>query len=273
MSIKVHLAELCANRKLPMEAFKNLSAFSLLENEIDVIERIEGFRLPEITKLICGSDALSVSPWAAKYAKITLLYYNPDQIDAQKIISGYKSVVTFESEILCLADEVIIRKFSDYYDDLLKLQNSKRKERTKLVKSINATKKEDSDTATESEEIIPDPSESVLHDGTQPADGLPTQRTELSADEKKLQEIKAGLAVLDKYLKQHKGFIEAVRLYEVKIKEYDSDENREKAYLSLSDMKMPQEEAFLKDFISSGTVSEESNSLFREAGFENGVRQ
>ena len=42
--------------------------------------------------------------------------------------------------------------------------------------------------------------------------------------------------ILDKFLKQHKGFIEVIRLYEVKVKGYDSDENREKAYLSLNNM-------------------------------------
>ena len=273
MSIKVQLAELCANRKLPMDAFKKLSAFLLLEKEADIIERIEGFRLPEITKLICGSDALGDAPWADKYAKIKPLYFSTNEIDAQKIISGYKSVAAFEKEILCFADEVIIRKFSDYYHELQELQSTKRKERTKLQKSINATKKNDDEATKEPGENIPDPSKSAVHDGVQPVDGEPVQTMELSADEKKLQEIKAGLAVLDKYLKQHKGFIEAIQLYEVKVKDYDSDENREKAYLSLNDMKMPQEEAFLKDFISSGTVSEEFHSLFRDPGFVNRILQ
>ena len=59
----------------------------------------------------------------------------------------------------------------------------------------------------------------------------------------------------------------------MKIQEIDSDENREKAYRSLNDVKMPYEESFLKSFISSGVVSEEYHVQFRDQGFVNRVLQ
>lgn len=273
MSIKVQLAELCANRKLPMGEYKKLPAFYILEQESAIIEKIEVFHLPEITKLICGSEMLREFPWADKYKKIRPLYCNPEGIDVVQIILGCKTVDAFESEILCFADAGILQTFRKYYDDLISLQSAKRKERTKLVKKINAEKKKEEESVVSTIETLRESEVSPTSEGKENKEVSVIQEAKLSSKEKKLEALKNELSKLDKYLKQHKGYIEKIRAYEVKFKEVDSDENREKAYRSLNDVKMSHEEAFLKSFISSGVVSEEYHVQFHDQGFVNRVLQ
>ena len=84
MSIKVLLAELCAKRYLPMAEYKKIPAFVEMEQETEIIEKLEGFHLPEITKLICGSDVLAEMAWATKYEKIRPLYIGSERIDVEQ---------------------------------------------------------------------------------------------------------------------------------------------------------------------------------------------
>ena len=273
MSIKVQLAELCANRKLPMAEYKKLTAFGMLEQESAIIEKIEGFHLPEITKLICGSEILSALPWAGKYQKISPLYCKPEEIDVVQVILGCKTASSFEGEILSFADAGILQMFQKYYDDLLALQDTKRKERTKLVKKINAEKKKEEEAAVSVAETTEETEVPLMSENKENGDTSDLPEVQLSADEKKLETLKNELSKLDKYLKQHKVYIEKIRDYVAKLQETDSDENREKAYRSLNDVKMPYEEAFLKSFISSGVVSEEYHVQFRDQGFVNRILQ
>lgn len=272
MSIKVQLAELCANRKLPMAEYKKLTAFAMLEQEIAIIEKIEGFHLPEITKLICGSEVLGALPWAGKYQKISPLYCKPEEIDVVQVILGCKTASSFEGEILRFADAGILQIFQKYYDDLLVLQDTKRKERTKLVKKINAEKKKE-ETAGSVAETTEETEVPLMSENKENEDASALPEVQLSADEKKLEILKNELSKLDKYLKQHKVYIEKIRDYVAKVQEIDSDDNREKAYRSLNDVKMPYEETFLKSFITSGVVSEEYHVQFRDQGFVNRVLQ
>lgn len=273
MSIKVQLAELCANRKLPMAEYKKLSAFSILEQESAIVEKIECFYLPEITKLICGSEILSALPWARKYQSVSPLYCNPEEIDVVQVILGCKTASSFEGEILRFADADILQMFQKYYDDLLALQDIKRKERTKLVKKINAEKKKVEEAVASSVEITEEAETNLTSENKENEDAAVAPEVQLSDDEKNLEILKSELSKLDKYLKQHKVYIEKIRDYVAKVQETDSDENREKAYRSLNDMKMLYEEAFLKNFISLGVVSEEYHVQFRDQGFLNRVLQ
>lgn len=262
MSIKDQLAELYANRKLPMAEYKKLSAFSILEQESAIVEKIECFYIPEITKLICGSKILSALPWAGKYQRVSPLYCNPEEMDVVQVILGCKTASSFEGEILRFADADILQMFQKYYDDLFALQDIKRKEKTKLVKKINAEKKKVEEAETN---LISESKENEV--------AAVASEVQLSDDEKQLEILKSELSKLDKYLKQHKVYIEKIRDYVAKVQETDSDENREKAYRSLNAVKMLYEEAFLKNFISSGVVSEEYHVQFRDQGFLNRVLQ
>lgn len=273
MSIKVQLAKLCANRKLPMDEYKKLPAFAMLEQESAIIEKIEGFHLPEITKLICGSEILSALHWAEKYQKVSPLYCNPEETDVVQVILGCKTASSFECEILRFADAGILQMFQKYYDDLLALRDAKRKERTKIVKKINTKKKKKEESAVSAVETTEETKATITSENKENGDSSVAPEVQLSADEKKLEILKSELSKLYKDLKQYKVYIEKIRAYTAKVQEADSDENREKAYRSLNDVKMLHEEAFLKSFISSGVVSEEYHVQFREQGFVNRVLQ
>lgn len=267
MSIKVQLAELCANRKLPMDEYKKLSAFSALEQRSDVIENLESFRLPEITKLICGSEILSAASWAVKYQPILPLYCNPQTFDVVQIILKCKTAETLEKDILRFADADILKAFSTYYDDLIARQAAHRKERTRLTRKIREEKKKSEESTVAHATPQPTPENNTILEDTTCQKFSITPEAEPTPDEKTLEALKLRQTELDQYLKQHKAFIEKIRIYKEKVQETDSDENREAAYRSLHDIKTSHEEAFLQGFISSGVVSEEYHVQFRDQGF------
>lgn len=273
MSMKIQLAELCTNRQLPMIEYKKLHAFSMLEQESAVIEKIEGFHLPEVTKLICGSEVLRALPWGQKYKRISPLYRNPENINVLQIILDCKTVDVFENEILCFADGDIVQTFKKYFDDLNVQKESKRKKKTILVKKISAEKKKAEEAGASA---IQNSSETVVnssYESKENTDVDVVQEVQLSADEKKLEELKNELTELDKYLNKHKGYIEKIHLYEQKVQEADSDENREKAYRFLNDVQISHEEAFLRNFISNGVVPEEYYMQLRDQRFVSRVLQ
>lgn len=272
MNIKVQLAELCANRKLPMPEYKKLTAFTILEQESNIIEKIECFHLPEITKLICGSEILVALPWACKYKNISALYCNPNETETIKVILGCKTASLFESEILQFADASILQKLKKHFDDLYALHNEKRKERTELVKKINAKKKKEK-LIVYTGEITKKTEANPAFENEENIDTSVTLKVKLSDDENKLELLKSELSKIDAYLKQHKAYVEKISAYVEMVKETDSDENREKAYRCLYDMMISHEENFLNNFISSGVVSAEYHVQFRDQDFVNRILQ
>ena len=273
MNIKVQLAELYRNQKLPMEEYRTLSAFTMLEKESDIIEKIEEFHLPEITKLICGSEVLGQFPWAEKYKTVRSLYCNTGKMDINQIISECGTVSTFENEILRFADTTILQIFREYYDDLVAREDTKRKERTSLIKKFNSEKKKAKEiinSSTESQDE--EENESILKSGNS-SETPNIQKLEPSAEEKKLEKLKTELVEIDKYLKHHNVYIEMIREYEVKAQGDYIEAIREKVYRSLDDIKMPYEAVFLNQFISSGVISEEDHVRFHDQNFVSHVLQ
>lgn len=264
MSIKAQLAVLYENRELPMDEYRKLTAFSALEQEKTIIEKIEVFHLPEVTKLICGSEVFSELPWAEKYREINPLYCKSEEINVDQIICGCKTADRFEECILRYADARILQSFKKHYEELSLRRDSMRKERSKLTKKIKASKKENSEMTAEAENSL---RVEDKENGNVPA----APEVQPSAEEKKLETLKRELADLDRYLRQHKEYIKKINAYEEKLHSADDEENREKAYRVLGDLETQDEEAFLRDFIGSGVVSEGYHKKFRNQNFVNRV--
>lgn len=265
MSIKAQLAILYESRELPMAEYKKQSVFSALEQEKAIIEKIEAFHLPEITKLICGSEILSKLPWAEQYQKISPLYCESEEINVDQIVCECKTIDIFEEYILGFADAKILHFFKKHYDELSLRRDSMRKERSKLVKRIRVLKKKAAEMAVGAEN-------GFVSENGENGDVSTVSEVQLSAEEEKLETLKREQTELDRYLRQHKEYIEKIHAYETKI-QYDDDENREKAYRLLDELDMRDEERFLKDFIRSGKVSEEYHKKFRNQNFANSVLQ
>lgn len=264
MSIEVQLAELFENRKLPMTEYKKLSAFRTMEKEMDIVEKLEAFHLPEITKLICGSEILATAPWADKYQKIRPLYCTAEDIDPRSVIVECETESSFESDILCFADFDIWKVFYQYYEDWLVLEETKRKEKTTLMKKVKEAKKK-------LEAIVNTPVEETQEVQNTPVAEERTARTnaerELLEAQNKLAEFQFELNKVSNWLGEQKGYIEKIRAYESKIQEADSEENREKAYAFVSDIKESDEEKFLKNFIITAEIPQEYYSKFYEQSF------
>lgn len=251
MDIKIQLAELCANQNLPMAEYKKLSAFSILEQEHDLLEKLESSHLPEITKLICGSKVLETLPWASKYHRVRSVYTSPKKINVDKIIQECETVEVFENEVLQFLDADILLNFKKYYDDLQQEQDSDSKEVTKLEKELKVQEK-----------------------------NTPLAEEEVSEKEQVISNLKNKIKATkqrknrrDKRLQKNKEYIEKINIYESKNREIDSDKIREEAYRSLKNIKVSSEEEALNNFIRSGVVSEEYRKQLRDQGFLNKTLQ
>lgn len=267
MNVKAQLAELFANRNLPMDKYKNLTAFSLMEQESDLVAKLAEFRLPEITKLICGSDILSQMSWAASYRRIQPFYQKTVQGEVLKVIQSDISPDEFETEILCFADRKIWGSFKMYFEDLSNTLEVQRKEKSSLIKRIGDCQ----DQLKEIESILNEMEKEAEENVSDECAAIHKRQAKLSkqksADEEKLLNLKNDMTKLDKFLVLKKDFIEKIYEYEEKVLEADSDENREKVYAFLTEHSMPSEEIFLNNFISVGIISDEHRARFRNESF------
>lgn len=241
MDIKVQLAELCAAYTLPMREFCQTPAYLNLEKEPEIIEKIEQYHLPEITKLICGSKSLSEQDWAAPYQRISSLYQTYPHLDVVKILLSFQKVSEFETGILKYADHQMLEKFENYFEELRKKLDRKRKERTSIKKKIQKIKKE------QPEEQVPEVSEE-------------TEKAEMA-----LKTLEEEIARLCSFLKEEKAF--ADKITEYLQKEEKIEENRAAVYGLFREQKVPREEKFLRSFIQTGVMTEEEERLFRDDSF------
>ncbi|HAU84316.1 MAG TPA: hypothetical protein DCW90_02030 [Lachnospiraceae bacterium] len=255
MDIKIQLAELCAKQNLPMAKYKKLNAFSILEQEYDLLEKLESFHLPEITKLICGSEVLETLPWASKYHRVRSVYISPKKINVDKIIQECETVEAFENEVLQFLDADTLLIFLKYYDDLQQAQDLDSKEQTDLEKELKAKEKaQEKDISLTEEEVL--------------------EREQAISDlRNKIKATKQRLNNRDKCLQKNKEYIEKINIYESKSREIDVDKIREEAYRSLKNIKVSSEKEALNNFILSEVVSEEYRKQLRDPKFLNKTLQ
>lgn len=227
---KSQLAELYSKRDYPVDEFIALPEFKALEAEADAIEAIEGFRLPEITKLICCSGLLAQLPWAEKYASVRPLFCNASQIDAAALLKEYSDPKAFGASILEYADprllSMLMRAFDQRKDERKRLLGNKRE----IEKSISQMEKAESSSGDNGEE-----------------------KEKL---EQKLKDAEACIASIDSFIKKWKKHYDLTKKAADKNTQDAIDIRRAKAYEVLFPS-IPAEEVFLKQFIRDGVLSDE----------------
>ncbi len=137
MNVKLQLALLYESQELPINDYMMLPVSIELEKEHNMIKMLSEFNLPEITKLICGSDTLLALDWAEKYRKVAPLYRNAFNFDVRTVLTKYmQSDSRFESEILQYADKAIIMRFKSFFDEQNKILNQQQKKRDAVARRI-----------------------------------------------------------------------------------------------------------------------------------------
>lgn len=287
MSIKSLLASLFAQKDLPMQQYVELQEFKDLEREVEVIEKISEYNLPEVTKLICGSAQLSNMAWAAKYQYVKPLYWQEEFDVAETLVKYFSSCPDFEKEILSFADIQILQRIKGFFDGrALDLQNY-RKEKSNLQKKVRTAKKkeeaeqakteEDStaaaaDIKTTAEQVGENTSvaeNNIQNEGKKPQ----PEKLYLSKEETRIQELTGIIDERDKELKHWKPFIAKIEEYMARLSDGSLDRKREQAYHAIDSVKMPYEEEFLREFINTGIVPDDIAQKFKDRMFCNRVLQ
>lgn len=234
------MAELYSKKDYPIDEFISLPAFISLENEPDVIESIEEFRLPEITKLICCSSKLAQLPWAEKYTGVRHLYRNALQVDAAALFSDYPDSKDFARAILDFADGRLLSSLLRVFDQL-------KEEKKRLL----AEKKTIDKNRTELEKANLSPSD--------------YESAKLECD-RKFEEAEKRIASIESFVKTWKKHHELIKKAQEKNSEEATELRRSKAYEILFPS-IAAEEVFLKQFIRDGFLSDEMRTQLQSETF------
>lgn len=235
MSVKTQLASLYVNRELPINDYMNLSDAIALEKEHDIIKMLSEYNLPEITKLICGSETLLALDWAERYRKVAPLYRNVSTFDVKTVLIQYmQSDSSFESEILLYADKTIIMRFKNFCEE----QNKTLTQQPNIKNAKNKKNK-----TSESYKSMNTDDQNLTSDNTD----APNLKTEMD--------------------KLWEKYVDKVNEYAKKVISPEIESQREKAYTAIKFITISDEEKFLQDFIQTGVLPEEMHSKFREPTF------
>ena len=132
MSEKQDLAILYSLIDKPITEFVESEAFKRLEQEMDLISRLEPFGLPEIKRLICCSELLTTQDWAGKYAEARKLYTAGTDFDVLTLLLKYKDATEFEEKILDCVDASILARIKAYFKEITKENEKDKIEQTSL---------------------------------------------------------------------------------------------------------------------------------------------
>ena len=294
MSIKAQLASLFEGKDLPMEEFKSLQAFKDIEPEEEILKKLSEFNLPEITKLICGSDHFEQAEWAQKYDHVKGLYRIPEFDVPTALFPYYKDAGKFENEILRYVNLSILSRFKNFFDEKNEKLSQLKKERDSLRRRINAANKKNKKNEEEKENKQEKPVEPitesavtvqkehaelkapVISESSEPSTEVTDTESALekfSEDEQKLAELLEKVTKKADELKPWKKHIDKIEEYMEKCCSPEVEVRREQAYEAINSIKMPEEEEFLHDFIHNGIVPADIAPRFKDRFFCNRILQ
>ncbi len=270
MSIKQHLAILFGSISLPMDEYKELPAFKSMELEEKIVGEIQEYHLPEITKLICGSSILIEFPWADKYRKICPYCNDIDLLEPSKLIASYSDANKFENEILIYKYQPILEKLQAYIDELQKVKKKYQNEKANLQKKIKAIEKKESDLKKEEpvKKNIEVKTNTTNIDEKQKL--IEEEKTEekFAEERKRIAEINEWLEKIKKYSNQYKKHFEKIEEYLEKCKDKITENRvREKVYGVVDEMKSPEEEVFIREYIKTGELSLKMEQDLKQKNF------
>lgn len=271
MSEKHDLAVLYSMIDRPITEFVESEPFKRLEQETDLICRIEPFGLPEIKKLICCSDILASQDWADKYAEARKLYTTGMDFDVLALLLEYKDAAEFEAKILDCVDASILARIESYFTEITKENEKAKKERTSLKGKIKRAQKKSPEKT--SSEASSQESKAGGRDGGELDPGAHSELKmttpgAASDDEVHMKELDKAIGDRDKFLKVYKKHAIKTAEYLAQLDNIEvMDSKRQEAYKAIDDVKPSAEEAFLSQYIQTGELSTEEEESLRNYGF------
>ena len=264
MNPKKVIAELYANVNLSANQYRMLPVFSEIEANPDIVEDIERFHLPEITKLICCSDTILSFEWAKKYLPLREYCIGISPINLEDIFSVYEaienSVVKFEDDFLSTQYTPVVKSLCEqskaYYEVISSIRlkiNEKYDDLDRAIKKQDAVNHND----------LEDQGIAMLPE-TVAEDKKPlTKKT--SDTEKEITSLMKDLELLENQLSEKVAFVEKYQKYLILLNRYydviisnDEENRRRAAYKSLNTAsRISVEEKFVYEYRSSGMVDDE----------------
>ena len=111
MTAKEMLAQLASNIDLPLDKYTVLDAAVALSKNFDLLSKLESFHLPEVTKLICGSPALTAR-YGESYRHL-VPFFSDNSLESMLTRFGEcdKDSTYYITHIFPLADNHVLNSF------------------------------------------------------------------------------------------------------------------------------------------------------------------
>ncbi len=271
MSEKYDLAVLFGLLEKTVAEFVESESFKRLEKEPDVIRRIEPFELPEVKRLICCSAILAEQEWAKKYDEARRLYDDKNTWSVSWLLAQYNEVAIFEKKILACVDGSILDKINAFNKKITAEKEKAKKERASLKgKMTKAKKKLTKEIVQETVTGKIDVAEKFDIENVAFKNSISEKLMVVTKSEDELRVEK-----LDKYIRERENILRKFEKHFSKTLAYlnkinnieTMDEQRQKAYRVINEIKPSEEEVFLDRYIHEGELSAKDEELLRDYGF------
>ena len=271
MTSKKIMAELFAYKDLPAEEYINKPFFSEIESSPEIIEVLEQFHLPEITKMICCSNSILSFEWAKKYLPLRDYCTGSSQIKLDTILSAYEQkengVTEFETDFLITCYTPIIKELCDqsraHFEEIDYIKG-KIKEKDAEIEKLKA--KQDAVQQSGANET----------DAQSPIESSEDKKTDVKKSiTSKVNSLQRECADLQEQLKEKAAFVEKFNKYLIKLNQHfsllssdDEDSRRKEAFKSIvGTSKQSDEDRFVSTYKQSGTVTDEFREKLLNADF------
>lgn len=271
MSEKYDLAVLFGLLEKPVAEFVESESFKRLEKEPDAIRCIEPFELPETKKLICCSAILAEQEWAKKYDEARMLYDDKNAWSVLGLLVQYNEIAVFEKKILACVDGSILDKINAFNKKITVEKEKAKKERASLrSKMTKAKKKLTKEIMQENVTGKIDIAEEFDIENVAFKNSISEKLMVVTKSEDEL-----CVEKLDKYIGERENILRKFEKHFSKTLAYLNkinnieimDEQRQKAYRVINEIKPSEEEVFLDRYIQGGELSEKDEDLLRDYGF------
>lgn len=265
------MAELYANKDLPADEYIKKPFFSEIESSPEIIEKLEQFHLPEITKMICCSDAIIAFEWAKKYLPLRDYCIGSCHIQLETILAQYEQkengITEFETDFLITCYTPIIKELCEqskaHFEEIDHIK-SKIKETAAEIEKLKA--KQDAFQQ-------PDVNETNAQSSVESSEDKKTDAKRYATS--KVNSLQRECNDLEEQLKEKETFVEKFNKYLRKLDQHftmlssdDEDNRRNEAYKSIEGTtKQSDEERFVATYKQSGKVTDEFREKLLSADF------
>ena len=271
MDVQVGLLDLFGDRKLPLENFLAREEVKFFEQNPEIVETLERYRLPEITKLVCSSATLRHMPWAEKYSELCEIYISEKPLEAIESFIKNRDLKFFSETVFPYADDMIMKYILQCCDSIQKRQICLKKQHQEMEKEIVALEKKLKHEQAELAAIQPQTENDNRVDWKKQCyskKGLCTKlKKQLAETKEKFSELKDQVSAIENQLTKI-GVIENQAKQMLEHYEEETGKRREAVFDLLSPERMTEKaERLISNWVDFQTIPEDIEDDLRQEDF------